>query len=161
MGENASLTFASSSAETRSNLNFRRMGVSLSLPQGGAITGGLRCQPRPSSLTPRPSHVAPGHAPAPGPAPGPQTPPHAPAQVHPPRFPRSGPDRTCRPPRLFQVKMEPGYPLSAKSSSWIMPTAGREPLYPSLLPPAPFPATTESTAPFSTRAQAPRLDGSS
>lgn len=31
------------------------------------------------------------------------------------------PRRTCRPPRLLQVKAAPGYPLSASSSSWIIP----------------------------------------
>lgn len=33
----------------------------------------------------------------------------------------AGPRRTCRPPRLLQVKAAPGYPLSASSSSWIIP----------------------------------------
>lgn len=32
----------------------------------------------------------------------------------------AGPGRTCRPPRLLQVKAAPGYPLSASSSSWII-----------------------------------------
>ena len=49
--------------------------------------------------------------------------------------------------------MDPGYPLRAKSSSWIIPTADLESLYPSHPPPEPQLETKKASAPFSMRAQ--------
>lgn len=57
--------------------------------------------------------------------------------------------------------MDPGYPLSAKSSSWIISTADLRSLYPLHLSPEPHQATKETRIPFSTRAQASWTGGSS
>lgn len=60
-------------------------------------------------------------------------------------------DGTWRPLRLFHVKMDPGYPLRAKSSSWIIPTADLESLFAPPPPPTPLQGTAETNAAFSTR----------